>query len=248
MAVLTPQEKKSGVCLVDIGSGMTEIVIFHKGIVRHIAVLPFAGDAITADIEQGCGISTEYAEQLKVKFGCAVADEIDVVTGGCRRGDVDAAESKVYGSASVSNVLNNEIRSGLSGEVDNHKTIATRLGGDSQTRGVVDGFEDIVGVGCKSQVDFAASASAVGDSDLATSDSGATSQVVGRRTRVDKATGPNDNLASLERVACAGEWVARSSRRLGGLKRLNRIVSGSGGACGTNGDHVGLARRSCYAA
>jgi cell division protein FtsA len=78
LAVLTPQEKKSGVCLVDIGSGMTEIVIFHKGIVRHIAVLPFAGDAITADIEQGCGISTEYAEQLKVKFGCAVADEIAV--------------------------------------------------------------------------------------------------------------------------------------------------------------------------
>jgi cell division protein FtsA len=78
LAVLTPQEKKSGVCLVDIGSGMTEIVIFHKGIVRHIAVLPFAGDAITADIEQGCGISTEYAEQLKVKFGCAVADEISV--------------------------------------------------------------------------------------------------------------------------------------------------------------------------
>ncbi|MDZ7899491.1 MAG: cell division protein FtsA [Arcicella sp.] len=78
LAVLTPQEKKSGVCLVDIGSGMTEIAIFHKGIVRHIAVLPFAGDAITADIEQGCGISTEYAEQLKIKFGCAIADEIAV--------------------------------------------------------------------------------------------------------------------------------------------------------------------------
>ncbi|MCU0470596.1 MAG: cell division protein FtsA [Arcicella sp.] len=78
LAVLSPQEKKSGVCLVDIGSGMTEIVIFHKGIVRHIAVLPFAGDSITADIEQGCGISTEYAEQLKVKFGCAIADEIPI--------------------------------------------------------------------------------------------------------------------------------------------------------------------------
>lgn len=78
LAVLTPQEKKSGVCLVDIGSGMTEIVIFHKGIVRHIAVMPFAGDSITADIEQGCGVSTEHAEQLKIKFGCAIADEIPV--------------------------------------------------------------------------------------------------------------------------------------------------------------------------
>jgi cell division protein FtsA len=78
LAVLTPQEKKSGVCLVDIGSGITEIVIFHKGIVRHIAVMPFAGDSITADIEQGCGVSTEHAEQLKIKFGCAIADEIPV--------------------------------------------------------------------------------------------------------------------------------------------------------------------------
>jgi len=76
LAVLTPQEKKSGVCLVDIGSGMTEIVIFHKGIVRHIAVLPFAGDAITADIEQGCGISTEYAEQLLKEIVALIEAEI----------------------------------------------------------------------------------------------------------------------------------------------------------------------------
>jgi cell division protein FtsA len=78
LAVLTEQEKKSGVALVDIGSGMTEIAIFYKNIVRHIAVLPFAGDSITADIEQGCGMANEDAEQLKIKFGAAIADEVPV--------------------------------------------------------------------------------------------------------------------------------------------------------------------------
>ncbi|MEA5138815.1 cell division protein FtsA [Arcicella rigui] len=78
LAVLTDQEKKTGVALVDIGSGITEIVIYYKNIVRHVAVLPFAGDSITADIEQGCGVSTEHAEQLKIKFGSAVADEVSL--------------------------------------------------------------------------------------------------------------------------------------------------------------------------
>jgi cell division protein FtsA len=78
LAVLSDQEKKTGVALVDIGSGITEIVIYYKNIVRHVAVLPFAGDSITADIEQGCGVSTEHAEQLKIKFGSAVADEVSL--------------------------------------------------------------------------------------------------------------------------------------------------------------------------
>jgi len=78
LAVLTEQEKKTGVALVDIGSGITEIVIYYKGIVRHVAVLPFAGDSVTTDIEQGCGVSVEQAEQLKVKFGSAIAEEVAI--------------------------------------------------------------------------------------------------------------------------------------------------------------------------
>lgn len=78
LAVLTEQEKKTGVALVDIGSGITEIVIYYKNIVRHVAVLPFAGDSITTDIEQGCGVSVEQAEQLKVKYGSAIADQVAI--------------------------------------------------------------------------------------------------------------------------------------------------------------------------
>ncbi len=76
LAVLSDQEKKSGVALVDIGSGTTEIVIYYKNVIRHICVLPFAGDIITADIEQGCNVSNEHAEVLKVKFGNALATSV----------------------------------------------------------------------------------------------------------------------------------------------------------------------------
>ncbi|MFY7827592.1 MAG: cell division protein FtsA [Flectobacillus sp.] len=76
LAVLSEQEKKSGVALVDIGSGTTEIAIFYKNIVRYISVLPYAGDIITADIEQGCNVSNEHAEVMKVRFGNALASQV----------------------------------------------------------------------------------------------------------------------------------------------------------------------------
>jgi cell division protein FtsA len=78
LAVLSDQEKKSGVALVDIGSGTAEIVIFHRNLVRHLSVLPHAGDSITADIEQGCNVSHEHAEMLKTKFGAALSNEVPV--------------------------------------------------------------------------------------------------------------------------------------------------------------------------
>ena len=62
-------------CLVDIGGGTTDLAIFHDGIIRHTAVIPFGGNIITSDIKQGCSVLTEQAELLKVKFGKAIAEE-----------------------------------------------------------------------------------------------------------------------------------------------------------------------------
>ena len=75
LSVLSEEEKKAGVCLVDIGGGTTDLAIFHDGIIRHTAVIPFGGNIITSDIKQGCSVLTEQAELLKVKFGKAIADE-----------------------------------------------------------------------------------------------------------------------------------------------------------------------------
>jgi cell division protein FtsA len=74
-AVLTEEEKEAGVVLVDIGGGTTDIAIFQDGIIRHTAVIPFGGNVITEDIKEGCSIIRSQAEQLKVKFGSALAKQ-----------------------------------------------------------------------------------------------------------------------------------------------------------------------------
>jgi cell division protein FtsA len=74
-AVLSDEEKEAGIVLVDIGGGTTDLAIFHEGIIRHTAVIPFGGNIITEDIKEGCTILKRQAEQLKVKFGSALASE-----------------------------------------------------------------------------------------------------------------------------------------------------------------------------
>jgi cell division protein FtsA len=74
-SVLSEEEKEAGVVLVDIGGGTTDIAIFQDGIIRHTAVIPFGGDIITEDVKEGCTIIKKHAEELKVKFGSALASE-----------------------------------------------------------------------------------------------------------------------------------------------------------------------------
>ncbi|HET7818751.1 MAG TPA: cell division protein FtsA [Bacteroidia bacterium] len=74
-AVLSEEEKEAGVALVDIGGGTTDIAIFYDKIIRHTAVIPFGGNVITDDIKEGCSILAKYAEELKIKFGSALAKE-----------------------------------------------------------------------------------------------------------------------------------------------------------------------------
>ena len=74
-SVLSEEEKEAGVVLVDVGGGTTDIAIFHEGIIRHTAVIPFGGDIITEDVKEGCTIIKKHAEELKVKFGSSLASE-----------------------------------------------------------------------------------------------------------------------------------------------------------------------------
>ena len=75
-SVLSDEEKEAGIALIDIGGGTTDITIYYEGIIRHTAVIPFGGNAITKDIKEGCNVMQNQAEKLKVKFGCALADEV----------------------------------------------------------------------------------------------------------------------------------------------------------------------------
>ena len=75
LSVLSDEEKEAGVCLVDIGGGTTDIAIFYENIIRHTAVIPLGGNIITSDIKEGCMLMQNQAEQLKTRFGKAIAEE-----------------------------------------------------------------------------------------------------------------------------------------------------------------------------
>jgi cell division protein FtsA len=71
-SVLTEDEKELGVCLVDIGGGTTDIAIFTEGAIRHTAVIPIAGDQVTNDIAMALRTPTQDAEEIKIKYACAL--------------------------------------------------------------------------------------------------------------------------------------------------------------------------------
>ena len=72
-SVLLDDEKELGVCLVDIGGGTTDIAVFTEGAIRHTAVIPIAGDQVTNDIAVALRTPTQNAEEIKVKYACALA-------------------------------------------------------------------------------------------------------------------------------------------------------------------------------
>ena len=71
-AVLTDDERELGVCLVDIGGGTTDIAVFTEGAIRHTAVIPIAGDQVTNDIAMALRTPTPNAEEIKIKYACAL--------------------------------------------------------------------------------------------------------------------------------------------------------------------------------
>lgn len=75
-AVTFPDEKELGVAVVDMGAGTTDITIYHDGIVRYVGVIPMGAETINRDI-RSYGIMERYVEELKVKYGCAMAQMVD---------------------------------------------------------------------------------------------------------------------------------------------------------------------------
>ncbi|KGM06631.1 Cell division protein FtsA [Methylophaga thiooxydans] len=71
-SVLDQDEKELGVCIIDIGGGTTDIAVFVDGAIRHTAVIPIAGDQVTNDIAVALRTPTQYAEEIKIKYACAL--------------------------------------------------------------------------------------------------------------------------------------------------------------------------------
>jgi len=74
-AILTDDEKQTGVIMADIGGGTTGITAYYNGNIFHTSVLPVSGYSITHDISVGLGMSVELAEYIKQKYGSVAPGE-----------------------------------------------------------------------------------------------------------------------------------------------------------------------------
>lgn len=76
-AVITVDERELGVCIVDIGGGTMDISVWTAGALRHVTVIPYAGNVITSDIAYAFGTPLSDAEKIKVKHGCALSELVN---------------------------------------------------------------------------------------------------------------------------------------------------------------------------
>ncbi len=74
-AVMTDEDLEAGVAIVDIGGGTTDMAVFCDGMLKHTAVIPYAGVNVTEDIRKGLGVLRAHAEALKTEYGTALSDE-----------------------------------------------------------------------------------------------------------------------------------------------------------------------------
>jgi cell division protein FtsA len=75
-ACLTQDERDLGCCLLDIGGGTTELIVYGGGVVRHTSAVPVGGDHFTNDLAVGLRTPIPEAERIKRRHGCVASTYI----------------------------------------------------------------------------------------------------------------------------------------------------------------------------
>lgn len=150
-SVLTEDEKELGICLVDIGGGTTDVAVFTEGAIKHTAVIPIAGDQVTNDIAVAMRTPTQYAEEIKIKYACALRqlanpdDTIEVPSVGDREprrlSRQTLAEVVEPRYEELLSLVHSELR--RSGFEDLVAAGVVLTGGSSKMEGVVDLAEEV---------------------------------------------------------------------------------------------------------
>jgi len=77
LSTLTPEQKKIGVVVIDLGGGTTDYVAYAGSILAAAGTLGIGGDHVTNDIVLAFNIPTKRAERLKCEAGRAVLHHAD---------------------------------------------------------------------------------------------------------------------------------------------------------------------------
>lgn len=67
--ILSPDQRRNGVALVDIGGGTTSVAVFYRDSLIYEVTVPFGSDNVTNDIAEGLDVSVSDAEHIKRNIG-----------------------------------------------------------------------------------------------------------------------------------------------------------------------------------
>ena len=147
-ACLLDSDRESGVVLIDVGGGTTDIAAFIKGVLTHTAVIPIGGENFSADLAYGLKVPQAKAEKIKVRYGTVLSYAVDPVAA-VKLGD------RYYNANFMSQILEyraREVFEYVRESLENthlHNLLpggAILTGGGSLLDGMTDLAEDILGM------------------------------------------------------------------------------------------------------
>lgn len=156
LAVLTAEQKRNGVVVIDLGGGKTDYVVYAEGVVASAGVIAVGGDHVTNDISVGFNISSAQAEGLKRDSGSvdpkAPVDGPDVVVpaeGTTPARTVTVRAVNTIMQARLEELLTKIRQRIAKDELLHHMGAGVVLtGGGAHTRGITTLVEGIFGLPC----------------------------------------------------------------------------------------------------
>ena len=145
---LTQEDRDTGVVLIDVGGGTTDMAAFMRGALTHTAVVPLGGQSFTSDVAYGLKLPQDKAEELKVRYGTVLPGTLDSVA-------AVKLDDRYYNAHFMSQILEYRARETL--EYVRESLDKTRVrnllpggavltGGGSLLDGMVDLTEDVLGM------------------------------------------------------------------------------------------------------
>jgi len=147
-ACLLDTERESGVVLIDIGGGTTDIAVFLKGALTHSAVVPIGGENFTSDVAYGLKLPYHKAEKLKLRHGTVLSGAVDPVA-------AVKLDKRFYNASFISQILEyraKEVLEYVRDSLEGAQVLnlvpggAILTGGGSLLDGMTDLAEDVLGM------------------------------------------------------------------------------------------------------
>ncbi len=147
-ACLLDSERETGVVLIDIGGGTTDMAAFLRGALTHTAVVPIGGENFSSDLAYGLEVTHQKAEKLKLNYGTVLSNTVDPVA-------AVELDGRYYNANFMSQILEYRAREVLEYVRDSLENAHVRnlfprgailTGGGSLLDGMTELAEDILGM------------------------------------------------------------------------------------------------------